>query len=499
MALEITINTNQYRNDSTILPRLNISGYTEAPFIKLHNWQYFKAVGASFLLEPNNRSMLDCPVYLRDCKYDLDNWNIDEEIGDFEIVGDESHDGFIRSGGGAEGSWKGAFYDEELDGNIVSVQATAQSTQLSTGISLQDSPFASHNYFDDQVAHAIIFGQNGQLTIRELGIGPTSYNASYRYDIGDTAMIELDKLRNIVRYYLIKNGEMVLLRSTRPKLTTNPIAEILLYFPNSELRNVLIFNGDEAVTTFENIGVAYRKEKTQAWQKWHNPRTRISTAEPIQLADGEFEYTSPTSKKVLRQVALTPTTKNQEGFQNFEDFFSWHGNEKQFIFVDEARKDAKGNPQEYWARFVSGMGDETGNGCLFDYNVQIIEAYRGDYVPKMLDNIAPNVVLGENEGSSGIAIFNATATDDYGVKFCRIFVEGVQVGADVYYSGTNIFSFSFDSGAFSPTDEVFVRAYDYGGNVAQSNTVTIGGETEVDDLLFFGDDELLFGEETLEF
>lgn len=476
MPLEISISQNQFRNDSTVYPRLTISGYAEQPYIKLHDWQYFPAIGESFLFEPNNRSMIDCPVYLRDCKYDLDNWTIDAAVGDFSIVPTPGSYGFFRNGGGAGGSFKGAYYDGvALDGNIVSIQATAQSTQLSTGISLQNSDDPTHDYLGDKIPHSIILGQNGQLSIREFGVVPPTMSSQYKYDELDTAMIEYDREDNIVRYYLIKDGAMFLLRATRPKFTAEPIGEIMLFFPNSYLEGVLIHNGDEAVDTFENIAVAKRKSRISVFQKWKNPRRRISNADPIQLADGEFEFTYPSSKRVLRQIALTPGSYNDEGFQDLEDFYNHHGDTLEFIFVDEARKDVSGNPQEFWARFSGGFGDQTGNGCLFDHNTNIVEAYRGDYIPKLLDTTPPVVVLGENEGSFGTALFLAVATDNIGIRLCRIFVNGVQVGEDTYYNGVNDdYSFSFDTSGYSPSDVVHVVAYDYAGNETISNTQVIG-------------------------
>lgn len=474
MPLEISIDRLQHRNDSTVYPRITIADYVNLPFIKLHNWQYFKAVGDSFLIEPNNRSMLDCPVYLRDCKYDDAEWTVDTPSGDFAITPTIGSDGFTRSGGDVGGSWNGAYLDVSLDGAVVSIQAKATSINLSCGISLQDEPFTTHNYFTPTIAHSIIFGQNGQLSIFELGQAPVSLVGSVRYDVGDSAMIELDKVKNIVRYYLIKGNEMILLRTTRPKLTTDPVAEILLFFPGSTLEDVYYFNGAETVTTFENIAVAYRTKTSHNWQKWNNQRSRVSNADPIQLADGEFEYTFPSSKRVLRSLNLTPKSYNQTGFQVFEDFFNWHGNERNFIFVDDARKDAQGNAQEYFARFSGPMGDQTSNGCLFDFGTQIVEAYRGDYIPKQIDTTAPSVSLAEDAGGFGFALFVATATDNVGVRFCRIFVDGIQVGDDLYYSGTDEFSFNFETSGYDPGNyDVYVIAYDYAGNQTVSNTQTL--------------------------
>lgn len=486
MALGITINgisgttPIKYRNDSTVFPRIDISGYDDAPYIKLSDWQYFEAKQDSFLLEPNNRSMIECPVVLRNCFYEGDqDWLT--ETG--SIIVTSPNDGWKKTSGASEG-WDGAYYDDSLTGDTVSIQAEATSTMLSAGISLQDNNPAIHNFFLPTVAHAIIFGQNGQLSIREKGVVPKGYTSQYSYEVGDTAMIELIGL--IVRYYLIKpDGRMIILRTTRSKLLFAPTASVMLYFPNSEVINLRICAGPEAKATFENIGVARRKDesnnvygqktKTETWQKWKNVRSRVSTADPIQLADGEFEYTFPSSKTVLRQIALTPKSYNFAGFQNIEDFFNWHGNEKNFIFVDEARKDIYGNPQEFWSRFLGGITDESGNGCIFDYGVQIIEAYRGDYIPKQLDTIAPTCVLDvDNDTEDEIATLTATATDNQEIRYVQFFNNGNKIfGLDIT-SLTDEYEISFGYDSFPPGTYVLqAKAIDYAGNTTDSNIVNL--------------------------
>jgi hypothetical protein len=472
MPLGIAISQNQYRNDSTILPIVTISGYAETPLIKLHNWQYFEASSDSFVILPNNRSMVECPVTLRDCFHDFAGYTLDAPAGDFSIVS-AANDGIKRNGGTVGGSFNGAYYTTPLDGDIVSIQAKAKSTQLSSGIYLQDSPFASHNLLNADVAHGIIFGENGRLSIREFGAIPPSNNASsFRYEENDIAMIEYDKVKNVVRYYLIKDGVMNLLRTTRPKFTTDPIAGVLLYFPDSLLENVLICNGEEVTTIFENIGVAIRKEKVHAWQKYQNQRNRFSTADPIQLADGEFEYTFPSAKQILRQLALTPGSYNAQGFQNIEDFFGWHGNEKEFIFVDNARKDTDGNNQEFWARFSGAITDQTGNKCVFTYNSQILEAYRGDYVPRLDDLNAPSITTDSID--SGTYIVVGTAADDVLLTSVQLYVNGQAYGAPFLPDSLGDWTFEVDdTDLISGTNSFYAIATDYAGNQTQSNTITL--------------------------
>ena len=483
MALAISINGETgdtrvaHRNDSTIFPRINISGYEDLPYIKLADWQYFQPASNSFLLEPNNRSMPKCPLVLRNCfGYNLD-WELDiSEPGSPNIY---SHiDGSFSREGGTD-SWGGAYYTIPLTGNTVSIQAIATDLNKSAGISLQDTqdpvPFPfTHNYFSEEVTHGIIFGQNGQLSIREKGLVPKGYTSQYSYEVGDMAMIELTGL--IVRYYLIKpDGRMILLRTTRSKLTTNPTAEIMLYTDGSQLDDVVLCNEEQIEATFENIGVASRIKNQNDWQKWKNQRTRISNADPIQLADGEFEYTFPSSKQVLRQLALTPKTNNKAGFNVFEDFYNWHGVTKNFIFVDNARKDTYGNPQEFWSRFASGMTDETGNGCIFDYSVQIIEAYRGDYIPKQVDETAPTCSLVvDNDTEEEVATLTATATDNQEVRYVQFFNNGNKIfGLDIT-SLTDDYEVSFGYDSFPPGTYVLqAKAIDYAGNTTDSNIVNL--------------------------
>lgn len=481
MALAISINGETgdtrvaHRNDSTIFPRINISGYEDLPYIKLADWQYFKAASNSFLLEPNNRSMPKCPLVLRNCFTDYLSWEIEFSEPARSFVFEE--DGtFLREGETED--WGGSYYNLPLTGDIISLQATAATVDLSSGISLQDTPVSpthNHNYFTEEVTHSIIFGQNGQLSIREKGLIPRGYTSQYSYEVGDTAMIELDS-NLIVRYYLIKpNGTMILLRTTRSKLTTAPTAEVMLYSAGSSLTNILICTGEQITATFENIGVASRIKDQNDWQKWKNVRSRVSNADPIQLADGEFEYTFPSSKQVLRQLALTPKTKNKTGFNVFEDFFNWHGNEKNFIFVDNARKYIDGNPQEFWARFLGAMTDETGNGCIYDYGVQIIEAYRGDYIPKQVDETAPTCSLSvDNDTEEEVATLTATATDNQEVRYVQFFNNGNKIfGLDIT-SLTDDYEVSFGYDSFPPGTYVLqAKAIDYAGNTTDSNIVNL--------------------------
>lgn len=460
----ITINHPQFRHDSTVKPRVNISDYTGTPYIKLHNWQYFKAGYNTFIIEPDNRSMPVCPIYLRNTFHNLANWTIDPVVTGFSIVS-TAPNGFARNGGTATGSWQGAYYNIALAGNIVSIQARATSTVLASGISLQNSPFTTHIYQNAAVKHSLIFGGNGKMTIYESGVQPVNMTTDFRYEVGDVALIECDSVKKIIRYYLVRGKKMILLRTTRSQLASSPIAEMLLFQPNSSLLDIFICDGSEAIATFENIGVARKVKDHTNFQKWRNQRTLISTADPIQLADGEFEFTFPTSKKTLRQIAVTPRAYSKAGFQTLEDFYTWHGGEKEFIFVDEARLDSLGNAQEFWARFASGMTDETGNGCFYDYTTQVLEAYRGDYVPRQLDVTPPVVYTAPNSGPAGLAHYDVYTTDAVGCKYARIFVDGVQIGADVQANGTEVFVFEFSTDFLAPGNHAVVsKAYDFAGN-----------------------------------
>lgn len=470
MALTIAIDREFHRNDSTIFPVVTISDFDGVPYIKIADWQYFPAPSTEFPIFPNNRSMIDCPVQVRDClTFDPEFWEIDPPDADFLIDYDDITDTFTRSGA-ENNTWRGIAYTGILLGDVITVQATAMSINLSSGISLQDSPFGSHDYFSPDVAHAVIFGQNGQLTIRELGVKPKSWTSDYQYEVGDKAMIELiDNF--IVKYYLIKpDNTMILLRTTLSKLTTDPTADVMLFQTGSSLKNVILCYAVDEVT-FENIGVARRAKGEKEWQKWENQRQRISNAIPIQLADGEFEYTFPSSKKVLRQHSLTPKTYNNAGFQAFEDFFNWHGNEKNFIFVDEARKDAFDNKQEFWARFAGPMSDSSKNACLFDYGVPVIEAYRGDFIPRVTDETPPEISLAANSGSGDIAIFIATATDDQAVAFVRFYIDGRHIFNLDVTSGSDDYELGFGTtGIEAGTYDITAVAHDHAGNTATSNT-----------------------------
>jgi hypothetical protein len=468
MALSIAISDAQVRFDSTIYPTVTIDDYANRPFIKLEDWQYFEAPSDSFLLQANNRSKRDAKLAVRDCFYEgAQDW-----LYDGLIIIPASPNGFKKDSGASAG-WHGAFYDDSLVGDVISIQAKTTSIQLSAGISMQDNNPTNPDYFDSKVAHAIIFGQNGQLSIREAGQIPKG-TTTFTYEVGDIGMIEL--INNlVVRYYLIKtDGTMILLRTTRSKLTVAPTVDVMLYQPDSELVDLLICaSSNEVSTTFENIGVADFQKDQRIWQKYDNPRTRSTNAEPLQLADGRVAYTHLSSKKVYRSINLTPKTYNQAGFDYMEDFFNWHGEEKEFIFVDRARKDLNGNPQEFWAR-MSPITDATKNRCVFEGTVQVIETSRRDFVPKRVDETAPTCALATNSGSGSIARFVATATDNQEVAFVRFYIDGRHIFNLDVTSETSSYEIAFGTTGIAPGDySIWAIAYDVAGNTGQSETRTL--------------------------
>jgi hypothetical protein len=468
MALSVSINPSVVRHDSTILPVISFADVANVAYFKIADWLYltlelYESTEKTVILP--NRSLKDAPIILRDNFYPSGDWVLDTDV--IEDV----NSGLQRSG--SEG-WNGAYYDTALDADRGSIQATATSTSLSAGISLQDgSNTIVHNYFDSTVAHSVIFGQNGQGSIRELGV-LVANNSTFKYEIDDSAMIEYRD--GIVRYYLIKaDGTLKLLRTTRSKLTEAPKAEVLLYADGSILSYVFLNSDTEVQTTFENIGVMHYNahfSKTH-WQKWGNQQSIQTTADILEMADKTSRYTYPNQKQNLETYGLTPKAFNKEQFAKFIDFVKYHGNEKAFIFVDRARTELDGSFHEIWAKMTGAFVNSTLNGCVYEMTQGLIEDYRNEYIPRLDDETAPVVSISSvTDGGASIAVAGS-ATDDVLLVSCQMYLNGklfgdpfvpLDFGVDTFDQPIN------KSFLVAGNNSIYVIATDYAGNTAQSNT-----------------------------
>lgn len=472
MALSVSIYPTVNRCDSTDLPLITATDNGSDSFLKIgagiESWLYIPIASTPFntlrVIMPNRTAKI-VYVKLRDTFFPTGDWTLTSGVVE------EADNGIHRTSGEGYG---GAIYPTALSATKCSIQGKTTSTSLTTGISLQDgSGTISHNYTDITVAHSIIFGQDGQGSIRELGV-LVSNNGTFRYEVGDMGMIEVDN--GVVYYYLIKpDGTMRLLRKTRSKLTEAPKAEVLTYFTGSYLSAVLLFDDAEAETSFENVGVAWFNDGNNElyWQMWTNQRATQSIGEALEMADKRTQTTYANQKKRLAAYSLTPKAQSRTDYWKFQDFVNWHDSAKEFIFVDYARKDLDDNPSEYWMKFTSPFVDATRNGCQFEQQVSILEDFRADYIPRIEDTTPPEVEI--TSIADGSAILSGTASDNVLLVSLLLYMNGRKY-ADIPLPDT--------SGNWTytvPTEDLaagvntfWVVAVDYAGNQTVSASVDYG-------------------------
>lgn len=451
----------QYRNDSTILPVITSDLSLDFGYTKIDGWLYLPMADSTPLsFIPPNRTQQNVPVTVKNCL---------SPTLTLSAGVNRSVNTILRTSG--EG-YAGAYSTDVLDRDNCSVQAETSSDLLTSGISLYDNTdTVSHDYNAVTVRHALLFGQRGQGTIFENGV-PVSNNAYFKYETGDTGLIEV--IDGSCFYYLIKpDGTMKLLRRTRSKLTMDAKAEFLLYFTGSSLKKCLLWNGESETTSFENIGVAYfqAESKELYWQNYADQRASQSTGESIELADKRTATTYSNEKRRVITMSLNPKAFSLSDYWKFQDFVYHHDTAREFIFIDYARKDLDGNPIEFWAKFTGAFLDQTRNGCQFNQSQSIIEDFRNDYVAPLYDETPPEVEITSLE--EGSVILSGTASDNvrlihlllyhnnrpYGNKFLPE-LDGtwtVTVPTEDLEAGVNSF---------------YVIATDYARNHTQSNTMT---------------------------
>lgn len=371
MTLAISINKPAFRFDSTIYPELTISGITDIGKLKLNDWLYLDAENGTQELNPPNYSLEVCPVYLRNVKRST--WTRDTGI---DLTDD---DDLVKSG---SDGYDGAYSSTALSTVKCSLEAVINSLYAVSPdvLGLQDALALSFqtgtpemDFTDSSIPHVMSFGDYQRGTIRELGV----IKKSFQYEETDKPLMELNN--GVVRYYLTKeSGELVLLRTTRSKLSAAPKPVVHIYFEGGQFDNIFTFSNEEIAITFENAGAL------EYFQSWGDDYVINPTQDVIQMADNRNEYTYNSPKEYLRSLSLSRAAADKLLYRDgYIKFFQYHLNDKPFIFIDRARD------QEFWARFTSGLGDKTRNGCQFQNNVSIIEDFLDKYIPLELVYVAP--------------------------------------------------------------------------------------------------------------
>lgn len=322
-----------------------------------------------------NRSQKACPLTLFDMidsTWTGSGMTISTSGGIRKVVND------INSLAGASSSATLSSTFTRLHGKPIAEQDPNLFPSLYGGISFQNTGATlRHDYTHADVKHGIRCDSTFQGIIYEAGV----IKRYFRWHTGDRVILELNT--GIVRYYLVKpDGRMILLRATASKLTTVPIAQISgLGNGGSDqggMDDVGLYNA-KATANFESIGVL------EGFQDWFNELSRSSSAEAIEMADSNPQFTYPNRKKRLRTLSANLNMRTTADRLDYIDFFNNHGMETEFIFVDKARVDRDGNNEWFWARFGSPFGDKMRASCLSAHSAVIVESYRDDYIPPVPD------------------------------------------------------------------------------------------------------------------
>lgn len=368
MALSISTDKTKWRYDSTGLVGFVPVDIADTGIVQFGEWDYKRGVTTDFEHRFRNRSYIDLPITLRDA-VEVPTWVLTSGVtgsGAGPIL-----NGNIPGGGAGV---NGGYYNTAIDGDLCSVQARVES---GGGISLQDGSLTpTHDYTNAQVAHSMRCLGDGSGEIRELGVVvPVGGNFQWTLEGTDTILIQLKA--GVVKYFLVKEDDtMILLRTTRSKLTEDPKFEINLEDEANSLSEIYFTQTTEASTEIEIVGVL------ENFQDWNNEYFISSTADAIVMANNEPQFTYPNPKTRIRALNANLAMRDKTFRLYAEDFFNWHGTEKEFLFVDKAKTDIDDVATEWWARFASPFGDRSRNSCLSAHSAQIVESYRRDYIPK---------------------------------------------------------------------------------------------------------------------
>jgi hypothetical protein len=168
---------------------------------------------------------------------------------------------------------------------------------------------------------------------------------------------------------------------------------------------------------------------------------------------------------------------SKDHFWDYEDFFNWHGNEKEFLFVDRARKDRQNSAQEFFAKFSGEFSDKTLNACVFDNSVVVMETFRKGQVIQFDDTTPPAVAIDAFEGGpvSGDLDVTGTATDNVIVVSVQLYVDTTAVGSLIVPRVSDgYFASIIDTTAFpNGTYDITAVATDWAGNQTTSAARTI--------------------------
>lgn len=369
MSLAITATKTRFRFDSPILPEYTVTGIVHIGRVFIYakdavNLYVSITNSTPFSYEPTNQSA-NRTLQVRDVY--RPSWTLGTNVSL------DSSDPLKSTANSNSGAYIGSLP------NNCSIEGSPTSLDKKCGVSLQSGSVD----YTENAEHCIIFQEDGLMAVYEAGVRKEATLRSYQDD--DIGLI--DKQGDIIRYYLVRDGILHLLRTTRSQLDNSDIkGVIILYHIGAKLENAFVFNDVSITKTLEVVGVF------SDLQGWFNDYIINPTAVSLVAQDNNPEFTYNNAKKTIRQLTAARNLVNREERREFVNFYNYHITDKEFIFIDYAKRDTNNKPEWFWARFGSGFGDKTRAGCVNEENVLIVETFRNDIIPlEIIDTDPPTM------------------------------------------------------------------------------------------------------------
>lgn len=373
MAVGISVNKTYHRFDTVLPPQFTITGTAATPSNRLiadiQLYKDFSAAESPFLWSPLNRTN-DMPFTIRQMnKSTLTLTNINRDAG---IVYTNR---LYKQAGNGDG-FDGGVFANVVSGTVGIEIKPINSNSGTYAVSLQ-SGVVTQDFQGPNIEHCLILGGSNVGSISEYGV---VMDPQFAYADGDRFYLE--HRNGIVRYWQIKSDtNVILLRTTRSKLEY-PIKPCVLLYHETCNALVTLFLGDEASINLKVIGVLN-------WdlQDLQNSQTLEPTAEHTVTKDKQEEFTYFSKSKSLVTQTLSLEWRNEALYQEFRDFFQWHGVSREFIFIDKARSRLLLNPifglaaNEMLAKFTGAWSDNPIGAFLYGMKVDLRQTVDSSGIP----------------------------------------------------------------------------------------------------------------------
>ena len=371
MALGLTLSKTRFRHDSPFPPIITPTGITDIGRLFIYgkgavNLYEAVANSAEYEYQPSNESITR-QIQLRNVHRPT--WTLGTNVS---LVSSDPKKATANSDSGA--------YIASL-GATCSIEGKVTTLDKKCGVSLQ-SGTVNYDEANATCEMALIFQADGLMAVYEGGVR-IEYTLK-PYQIDDIGLI--DKQGDIVRYYLVRDNILHLIRTTRSKVDDSDVkGVIILYHIDAQLTEAYTLT-DSLTKSMEIVAVV------DDFQGWFNDYNILPTAESLLAQDNNPQFTYPNHKQTLRQLSADRSVVNKADRRKFVDFYNFHNTGKEFIFIDKAKKDANNKNEWFWARFTSGFGDKSRRSCLYAENAVITETFRLDNIPlEILDEEPPTM------------------------------------------------------------------------------------------------------------